>query len=336
MNKEDRKQMNAKKNTYRMIGTDKSNKTISVQQLFQYLSASNLPVSNQFRKNYSLKQLTTVKTGGNAELFFAPHSIMSLKTVFKYICENKIKYHVLGNGSNLLISDKGVDGVVISLKNLPRIFECKKDFVSVSANLKNKEFVKNLIQNGISGLEFLNGIPGTVGGMLRMNAGAFDRSITEKVNAILFIDSNGEMQKFYAEQYESDYRDLKLKNKDYVIISAEFQLEISSSKLVKQSCDEFMKMRNSKAIIHLPTFGSTFKNGENYFAGELIDKCDLKGYSIGQAQISEKHANFIINSGNAKSIDIYHLMKYAQKKVAEKFGINLMSEVKLWGSFNDE
>jgi UDP-N-acetylmuramate dehydrogenase len=187
----------------------------------------------------------------------------------------------------------------------------------------------------MSGLEFLTGIPGSVGGMIGMNAGAFDHTIGDILQEIIIINEEGGLEKISAGDIEFDYRKINIKRKNYIIYEAVFNVKKDAQHKIQNLCNQYLSRRSSRFLLNALTFGSVFKNGKDYFAGELLEKCGLKGYRIGDAKISETHANFIINIRNATSCDVFGLMKIMKQKVQEKFAITLMPEVKLWGDFSN-
>jgi UDP-N-acetylmuramate dehydrogenase len=208
--------------------------------------------------------------------------------------------------------------------------------VSCTANIYVQELLFSLQDHGLSGLEFLNGIPGAVGGCIAMNAGAFGKTIGELVTGITILNGKGQRELVNADKIEWGYRTTVFPLKDFIILEACFRLEPSEPHHVAKKMEEFYHNRASQKLLPANTFGSVFKNGINYYAGSLIEQCGLKGFHVGDAYISEKHANFIINRGSASSQDIYKLMCIVQKRVKEKFDIELRPEVHLWGDFDYE
>ncbi len=285
-------------------------------------------------KAISLKSLTTIKCGGEADYLVEPDNYDDLSIIFKFICENDISYKILGNGSNILVSDLGFPDVVISLKNLPYSIELHDGKLSVAAHIECVNLQKKCILEGLSGLVFLSGIPGTTGGIIAMNAGAFGHDVQSIIDSIKVITHEGKIVSIQAENIEFSYRKTKLPFKRCIIIEGTFNVQKKNMLEVKEFCDSYFSQRKSKNLWQSQTFGSTFKNGADYYAGELIEKCGLKGYSIGDAQISTSHANFIINNGNASSKDVYLLIQKMKDEVKNKFRKNLELEVKLWGDFS--
>ncbi|MCK4357892.1 MAG: UDP-N-acetylmuramate dehydrogenase [Candidatus Cloacimonetes bacterium] len=287
---------------------------------------------------FDIRQLadyTTIKAGGPAKCFIETPNLDILKDIFEFICKNNIEFNIIGNGSNLLISDKGFDGAVISIKNIPKRLYSEGNYLFVSGNIEVPHILKMCQEYQLSGLEFLNGIPGMIGGMVEMNAGAFDCSIGNVIKEIVIINENGELEKISSSFIQFGYRKINIKKKNYIIVEAIFKMKKESQKRIKDLCDKYYNNRSFRFLLDYCTFGSVFKNGEDYYAGELLDRCGLKGYRIGNAQIFEKHANFIINLGNATSYDIYKLIKKMKKEVLEKFNIVLEPEVRFWGDFSD-
>ncbi len=285
-------------------------------------------------KAVSLKSLTTIICGGEADYLVEPDNYDELSNIFKFICENNISYQILGNGSNVLVSDFGFPGIVISLKNLPYLVELHDGKLSVAAHIECVHLKKKCILEGLSGLEFLTGIPGTTGGIIAMNAGAFGHDVESAIDSIKVVTHEGKIVSMKAENIEFSYRKTKLPFEQYIITEGTFNVQKKNMLEVKELCDSYFSQRKSKNLWHNLTFGSTFKNGSDYYAGELIENCGLKGYSIGDAQISKSHANFIINNGNASSKDVYLLIQKMKDEVKNKFGKNLELEVKLWGDFS--
>ncbi|MBC8526361.1 MAG: UDP-N-acetylmuramate dehydrogenase [Candidatus Cloacimonetes bacterium] len=284
--------------------------------------------------NYSLKDFTSIKTGGPARFFVETDDLNKIRMIFKFICENNIEHEIIGNGSNLLISDVGYDGVVISLKKIPKKLDKENTYLFASANIESANLIENCMKFELSGLEFLSGIPGTVGGMIEMNAGAFEHSIGDFLREIIIINENGIFEKILSEDIKFDYRFIDMNRKYYIIVGGTFKLKRGSKTQIKDLCNQYNAIKSSKFNRNFFSFGSVFKNGKNYIAGELLDKCGLKGYQIGDAQVYERHANFIINLGNASSKDIYSLITVMRDKVLEKFNIELIPEVRLWGDFS--
>ncbi len=282
-----------------------------------------------------LRDHTTLRVGGQAELFY-PESIDSLKTFIK----NHSSYVVLGSGSNVLPPDEGIREAVIKLDKMPQDIFLEKEtkthvFIEASSSTSKQKFLAYCLRQGYSGAEFLAGIPGNIGGGIAMNAGtqlSDFSSITEKV---CILTSKGEFKELDKKDVGFDYRDTELVGGD-IILKGLFKLEKKNLNQIQKTVKELIRKRNETQPVTKPNCGCIFKNpiinGKRESAGKLIDQAGLKNIQIGQALISEKHANFIINVGEAKSSDILKLIFLVKEKVVEKFGVQLEEEVRIWNS----
>jgi len=295
-----------------------------------FIKTNNL---NCIKTKVASKDLTTIKCGGEVDYLAEPENIDELSVLFQFICSNNIPYKILGNGSNVLISDMGFNGVFFSLKNLPYSIEQLENTLTVVANIECINLQKKCILEGLSGLEFLSGIPGTIGGLIAMNAGAFDHDISEVLVSLQVLNDQGDEVQYIKDNIDFSYRKTSLPISKFIITEGTFRVKKENMHIVKQRSDEYMSRRRSSNLWQVSTFGSTFKNGSNFYAGELIEKCGLKGFSIGDAYISNDHANFIINKGNASAEDVYLLIQKMKNDVKKKFDKDLELEVKLWGDF---
>jgi len=284
--------------------------------------------------NESLKKHTTYGIGGPADLMIFPKSKQDLIKVIEIINENKIKLTILGSGSNVLVSDNGIRGAVISLKNSLKQIEVNDNILYAECGTMLGKIVKHAVKNNLIGLENLNGVPGTLGGALIMNAGAWGGEISENLIHVEVINSKSEIQKIQKKDLNFSYRQSSF-NKDDILLSAKFNLKKADKDIIKENFIEAQSGRKKSQPLNKRSAGSLFKNPKNNSAGKLLDEAGLKGFSIGDAKISEKHANFFINDGNATSKDMLMLIKKAHKEVKDKFNVNLSLEVKLMG-FNKE
>ena len=284
--------------------------------------------------NESLKKHTTYGIGGPADLMIFPKSKQDLIKVIEIINENKIQLTILGSGSNVLVSDYGIRGAVISLKNSLKQVEVDDNILYAECGTMLGKIVKHAVKNNLIGLENLNGVPGTLGGALIMNAGAWGGEISENLIHVEVINSKSEIQKIQKKDLNFSYRQSSF-NKDDILLSAKFNLKKADKDIIKENFTEAQSGRKKSQPLSKRSAGSLFKNPKNNSAGKLLDEAGLKGFSIGDAKISEKHANFFINDGDATSKDMLMLIKKAHKKVKDKFNINLSLEVKLMG-FNEE
>jgi len=287
-------------------------------------------VKGNLRKNVSLKEYNTWKVGGKAEYFFEPKNLDDLITFLKNI--NKKNVTFLGNGSNVLIRDGGINGFVICLKSSLNNYKLKQNNEFIfEAGLSCMKIAQITARENFTGLEFLCGIPGSLGGALAMNAGCYGGNVWEYVTSVDLIDKKGNILKKTKEDFKISYRKINL-DKDLFFISATFSLKENLLKNSSSIIKEYLKDRRSKQPTGQPSCGSVFKNPENSHAASLIDSLGLKEYKIGGAQVSKKHANFIISNKTASSLDIENLIEYIQKKVYEKKKIYLETEVKFIGT----
>ena len=284
--------------------------------------------------NESLKKHTTYGIGGPADLMIFPKSKQDLIKVIEIINKNKIQLTILGSGSNVLVSDNGIRGAVISLKNSLKKIEVDDNILYAECGTMLGKIVKHAVKNNLIGLENLNGVPGTLGGALIMNAGAWGGEISENLIHVEVINSKSEIQKIQKKDLNFSYRQSSF-NKDDILLSAKFNLKKADKDIIKENFIEAQSGRKKSQPLNKRSAGSLFKNPKNNSAGKLLDEAGLKGFSIGDAKISEKHANFFINDGDASSRDMLMLIKKAHKEVKDKFNVNLSLEVKLMG-FNEE
>ena len=285
--------------------------------------------------NESLKKHTTYGIGGPADLMIFPKSKQDLIKVIEIIYENKIQLTILGSGSNVLVSDNGIRGAVISLKNSLKQIEVDDNILYAECGTMLGKIVKHAVKNNLIGLENLNGVPGTLGGALIMNAGAWGGEISENLIHVEVINSKSEIQKIQKKDLNFSYRQSSF-NKDDILLSAKFNLKKADKDIIKENFIEAQSGRKKSQPLNKRSAGSLFKNPKNNSAGKLLDEAGLKGFSIGDAKISEKHANFFINDGDATSKDMLMLIKKAHKEVKDKFNVNLSLEVKLMGFNEDE
>ena len=275
-----------------------------------------------------MKNHTTFKVGGNAQVFVTVNSKEELSALMKYISTENISYFILGKGSNLLVSDSGIKGVVITLSGEFTDIKTKdgnKIFAGAGASLM--KLCRFAQENSLSGLEFAYGIPGSVGGAVFMNAGAYGGEMKNCLVSADYITPQGECGTFTIDELQLGYRTSVFKNKNYIITGCTLSLKEENKYIIKEKMDDLLGRRRSKQPIEYPSAGSTFKRPEGAFAGTLIESCGLKGYTIGGACVSEKHAGFIINKGGATFEDIDSLIKEVQKKVKDETGYFLETEV---------
>jgi UDP-N-acetylmuramate dehydrogenase len=276
-----------------------------------------------------LSRYTTFKIGGKADFLIEPFDLEDLKKILKKSKENKLKVFIMGQGSNLLVRDEGINGVVVRLNSdYFKKIKILDDCIWASSGLNLSKILQFCIKNGLSGLEFLAGIPGTLGGALAMNAGTKEASIGERVKEVKVMDYNGNVKRLNCDDIKFGYRDSSLKR--FIILEALLKLERKSKKDILNKIKHFQKYRRLTQELLYPSAGCIFKNPSGFSAGELIDACGLKGKSIGGAEVSLKHANFIINRNHASAKDVLELIDYIQDKVKKKFNIDLELEIEVW------
>ena len=274
----------------------------------------------------SLKKHTTFRVGGNAMCIAMPDTAEKAGLLIKYLKENNVNYYFLGNGSNVIFRDEGFDGVIIKTSNI-RMLDITGNIVKVGAGVLMTSFSKALQEKGLSGCECLYGIPGNVGGGLYMNAGAYGGEISACVKSVDYIDENGEMHKLSKEECDYSYRHSVFMGHKWLIVSAEFELGNGNKEEMLAFMEDIMQKRRDKQPLDKPSAGSSFKRPEGYFAAALIDECGLKGLTVGGAQVSEKHAGFIVSTGEATCRDIVRLAEKVRQIVYEKKGVCLEKEM---------
>lgn len=285
--------------------------------------------SDNIRINESMKKHTTFRIGGEAEVFATPVSVDGIVSLIRYCKENKIKYYILGNGSNVLVRDEGIDGVVIKIASNFNFVDVHQGIIEAQAGAYLGVIARIALRNSLGGFEFASGIPGTLGGAIIMNAGAYGREMKDVVYESTVLNKDGEIITLTNEQLGFGYRSSTLQNSDCVVLGAKLRLYNDDSKSIKQKMDELAKQRREKQPLDKPNAGSTFKRPEGYAAAWLIQQANLKGYSIGGAEVSTKHAGFIINRGNATAEDVLILMEHVKDVVEQKFGVTLEPEIKI-------
>lgn len=278
-----------------------------------------------------MKKHTSFKIGGNADIFCEPQNIKELGNLIKLFNENNTNYIIFGNGSNVLVSDNGIRGAVIKIGDKMSKVNICGERISADAGVLLSGLAKKAMREGLSGMECLSGIPGSLGGVIYMNAGAYGVEIADILEEVTCILPNGEILTLKKDELKFDYRKSVFMDNGGIITSCILRLKKADKEKIETDMAQITKRRVEKQPLELPSAGSTFKRPQGYFAGKLIEDCGLKGYSIGGAKISEKHAGFVVNFDNATAADVMALIRYTQDKVYEKFGVKLETEVKLYG-----
>ncbi len=285
---------------------------------------SNLKI--EYLLNEPMSRHTTFKIGGNADVLVKVKNVDELRWVLRLSKQEGIPFFVIGKGSNLLVSDSGIEGIVISLEHLNQI-KIDGENVCCDAGVSLMTLCKASLKASLSGLEFAFGIPGTVGGALYMNAGAYGGEMSQVVSCATALDSDGNIQEFDLNKMKLGYRTSVFKNTDLIILNVSFKLKNSKQEEIETLMNDFFARRRDKQPLEFPSAGSTFKRPEGYFAGALIEKNNLKGASVGGAEVSVKHAGFVINKGGATANDVKSLIKHIQQTVKEADGVDLEPEV---------
>jgi UDP-N-acetylmuramate dehydrogenase len=301
-----------------------------MQRWLETLAKNNIKLS----ENEPLSKHTTWRVGGPADAFVLPEDRAQLITTLEILNSAAVEWKVIGNGSNLLVSDHGFQGALISLTcNFDEI-SVENTIITVGAQCALTKLARFALENGLAGFEFAAGVPGTVGGAVTMNIGAHGAEISEIILDAEVLTETGEVQVWDKTEFGFTYRGSKLQRQKVALLSARFQLLTDSPKLIKERMEIYNERRMKSQPIGFSTAGSVFKNPENNFAGKLIEELGLKGETYGGAQVSTKHANFIVNLGAATSQDIYCLINFIQKKVLQEYGINLETEIEMVGKFD--
>lgn len=283
----------------------------------------------KIEKDISLSTLTTYKTGGIAKLVVYPNNINNLKQMLKLIHKYNIKYFILGKGSNTLFSDKEFNGVIIKLDKLNN-FKIKQTEIYVESGMILSKLVQASVKNELTGLEFAIGIPGTIGGAIYMNAGAYGNNMSNIVKSVIVLNEKFQIKEIPLEKLKFDYRySIFQDNKNLICVAANIKLEHGNHDEIASKIKENLLKRKNSQPLEYPSAGSVFRNPEGNNAGKIIEELGLKGKNIGGAEISTKHANFIINKNNASSSDILNLIKLVQKEVKDKYKIDLKLEQQL-------
>ena len=284
-------------------------------------------------ENELMSKHTSFKIGGMADIFVNVKKEDDVKKVLEYSDENQIPLTIIGNGSNLLVKDGGIRGIVLRV-DIEEFYLEKKDeeyIVTVGAGVKNGYVAQKLLIEEIEGFEFAAGIPGSIGGAIRMNAGAHGGEMKNIVLETKCIDKKGNIKILSNEEQKFEYRNSIFSTNEYIILSTKLRLNKGIYKEIKSKMDEYSVWRKEHQPLEYPSAGSTFKRGEDFITAKLIDECGLKGYNIGGAEVSTKHAGFVVNKGDAKAKDVLNLTKYISQMISEKLGKKVELEVQVIG-----
>lgn len=289
--------------------------------------------SDNVKLQEPMSKHTTFRIGGPADFYLCPHSTKEVQQAVQICKEENLPYFILGNGSNLLVSDKGYRGVIIQLwKNFSDI-SVKGCCITAKAGALLSKVAAESLEAGLTGMEFASGIPGTIGGAVFMNAGAYGGEMKDIIKEVKVLDDQGEVRVLSNEEMKLGYRTSIVKEKGYTVLSAVLELKKGEPSVIRETMEDLKNRRTSKQPLDMPSAGSTFKRPEGYFAGKLIMDSGLRGFSVGGAQVSEKHCGFVVNKGGATAEDVTVLIREVQRRVKEKFGVELETEVRFLGEF---
>ncbi len=292
-----------------------------VKALENFLPAENIIINEPMSKH------TTFRIGGNADCLLQIESAEQLSKVKNYLRKLEMPYFVLGNGSNLLVSDEGYRGVILAVADKMSDVTVEGNTIIAQAGAPMSKIARVALENGLTGFEFASGIPGTIGGGVVMNAGAYDGELKQVVTYVKVVDAEGNVLELGNEDMEFGYRTSAIKHSDFTAVEVGICLQQGEKESIKARMDELAAKRREKQPLEFPSAGSTFKRPEGHFAGALIMNAGLRGYQIGGAQVSEKHCGFVINKGGATAADVEAVITHVQEKVKEQFGVDLEPEV---------
>lgn len=276
-----------------------------------------------------MKKHTSFKIGGVADIFIKVKSVQELQYIIEVAKKENILVTIIGNGSNLLVKDNGIRGIVIML-NMDKI-EIEDTIVTVEAGVKLGFLAQKLLKEELTGFEFAAGIPGSIGGAVRMNAGAYGGEMKDIIVETKCLTPSGEIVTLSNEEQEFSYRHSIFMENRYIVLETKIKLQKGNKDEIKAKMDDYAQQRKEKQPISLPSAGSTFKRGTDFVTAKVIDECGLKGFSIGDAQVSTKHAGFVVNNGNATAEDVLRLIEHVQKVVLEKTGKKIELEIEVLG-----
>ena len=282
-------------------------------------------------QNVSMKEYTSIKTGGTARFFAEPDSIEKVHRIIQYLREKNQNFFVMGNGTNLIIPDSGYDGVVIRIGSKLSRINLEGNRITAQAGASLAAVSARALDAGLEGFEFASGIPGTIGGAVTMNAGAYGGEMSQVVTGTVCIDEQGQMIRINGDEHAFGYRKSRIQTDGLIALEVTLVLRQGDKSEIKRRMTDFNGRRRDKQPLNMPSAGSVFKRPEGHYAGQLIQECGLKGYTIGGAQVSDKHCGFIVNLGNATSQDVLDLIRYVRKTVYERTGVLLEPEVRIIG-----
>lgn len=290
----------------------------------------NIFASDKIYIDEPMKNHTSFKVGGPADILVTPETAEDVVNLVKACREHNVPYIIIGNGSNLLVRDGGVRGVVVKLSRMNRI-KIEGDRITAQSGVKLTDLCGAAMAEELTGLEFACGIPGSVGGAAAMNAGAYNGEISNVIESAVCIDAEGNLRTLLKDELEMGYRTSAILKQGYTVVEAAFRLQKGEKEKIGSRIEDLNKRRSERQPLEFPSAGSTFKRPEGYFAAKLIEDTGLKGLSVGGAEVSIKHSGFIINKQEASAKDILDLIALVQKQVKEAYGVELHTEVRIIG-----
>ncbi|KXG74643.1 UDP-N-acetylmuramate dehydrogenase [Thermotalea metallivorans] len=286
---------------------------------------------DRIRRNESMQEHTSFKIGGPVDIMVLPASVEEIRYALQVCKDYQVPYHVIGNGSNLLVRDKGIRGVVIKIAENFSDVRIEGNRVTAQAGILLSALAKKMMKESLAGFEFASGIPGTLGGAVAMNAGAYGGEMKDVVTGASVLDHDGKVSWLCRDELAFGYRHSIVQQKGLIVLEVEMEFQKGDYEKIKEITADLTQRRTTKQPLHLPSAGSTFKRPPGHFAGKLIEDAGLKGVRIGDAQVSELHSGFVVNVGSATAEDVIHLMKLVQKVVRDQFGVELHPEVRIIG-----
>lgn len=302
---------------------------MNLEQLIDNLNIS----KEKIKYNEPMAKHTSFKIGGPAQCFINAESVEEIKQICKVASKNDINLTIIGNGSNLLVTDNGINGIVVKVNIKKFELEFSNDDVSLIVGAGNKlgEIAQKLLRNEITGFEFAAGIPGTIGGAVRMNAGAYGKEMKDIVETVKCMDYDGNIYEKSNKDLEFEYRKSMFAKNKFIILEAKLKLQKGNAQYIKDKMLEFEQYRKQKQPLEFPSAGSTFKRGTDFITAKLIDDAGLKGYRVGGAMVSTKHAGFVVNENNATAQDVLNLVKHIKQEVYKKFNKKIELEIQVIG-----
>ena len=302
---------------------------MNLEQLIDNLNIS----KEKIKYNEPMAKHTSFKIGGPAQCFINAESVEEIKQICKVASKNDINLTIIGNGSNLLVTDNGINGIVVkvNIKKFETYAKNEEKRLIVGAGNKLGEIAQKLLRNEITGFEFAAGIPGTIGGAVRMNAGAYGKEMKDIVETVKYMDYDGNIYEKSNKDLEFEYRKSMFAKNKFIILEAKLKLQKGNAQYIKDKMLEFEQSRKQKQPLEFPSAGSTFKRGTDFITAKLIDDAGLKGYRVGGAMVSTKHAGFVVNENNATAQDVLNLVKHIKQEVYKKFNKKIELEIQVIG-----